>query len=64
MIVVPDDYPSVFEGSAAHERARALGEVRVHTGRGAEDEAELARRGFDQLSAEDRRRLLAFLHSL
>ncbi len=44
MIVVPDDYPSVFEGSIAHERARALGEVRVHTGRGAEDEAELARR--------------------
>jgi D-3-phosphoglycerate dehydrogenase len=44
MIVVPDDYPSVFEGSAAHERARALGEVHVHTGRGAEDEAELARR--------------------
>lgn len=44
MIVVPDDYPSVFEGSIAHERARTLGEVRVHTGRGAEDEAELARR--------------------
>jgi phosphoglycerate dehydrogenase-like enzyme len=44
MIVVPDDYPSVFEGSAAHERARTLGEVRVHTGRGAEDEGELARR--------------------
>jgi phosphoglycerate dehydrogenase-like enzyme len=44
MIVVPDDFPSVFEGSAAHERARALGEVRVHAERGAEDEAELARR--------------------
>jgi len=44
MIAVPDDFPSVFEGSAAHERARGLGEVRVHTGRGAEDEAELARR--------------------
>lgn len=44
MIVVPDDYPSVFEGSIAHERARALGDVRVHTGRGAEDEGELARR--------------------
>jgi phosphoglycerate dehydrogenase-like enzyme len=44
MIVIPDDYPSVFEGSAAHERARMLGEVRVHTGRGAEDERELARR--------------------
>ena len=44
MIVVPDDFPSVFEGSAAHERAKALGEVRLHTERGAEDEAELARR--------------------
>jgi phosphoglycerate dehydrogenase-like enzyme len=44
MIVVPDDFPSVFEGSAAHERARALGELRLYTERGAEDEAELARR--------------------
>jgi len=44
MIVVPDDFPSVFEGSAAHERAKALGEVRLFTERGAEDEAELARR--------------------
>ena len=44
MIVVPDDFPSVFEGSAAHDRARALGEVRVNTARGAEDESELARR--------------------
>ena len=44
MIVVPDDFPSVFEGSDAHERAKALGAVRVFTGRGADDEAELARR--------------------
>lgn len=44
MIAIPDDFPSVFEGSAAHERARKLGEVRLFTGRGAEDEAELARR--------------------
>jgi len=44
MIAVPDDFPSVFEGSAAHERARALGAVRVFTERGADDEAELARR--------------------
>jgi len=44
MIAVPDDYPTVFEGSAAHERARALGELRLHTAPGAEDEAELARR--------------------
>lgn len=43
-IVVPDDFPSVFEGSAAHERAKALGEVRVFTERGADDEAELIRR--------------------
>jgi len=44
MICVPDDFPSVFENSAAHERARALGDVRVFTGRGADDESELARR--------------------
>ena len=44
MIVVADDFPSVFEGSAAHERAKRLGEVRVFTERGAEDEAELIRR--------------------
>lgn len=44
MIVVPDDFPSVFEGSAAHELARALGELRVYTERGADDEAELVRR--------------------
>ena len=44
MIVVPDDFPSVFDGSEAHGRAQGLGEVRVFTGRGAEDEAELVRR--------------------
>ena len=44
MIVVPDDFPSVFEGSAAHERAKRLGDVRVFTQRGADDEAELIRR--------------------
>lgn len=44
MIVVPDDFPSVFEGSGAHERAKRLGEVRVHTERGAEDPSELVRR--------------------
>jgi D-3-phosphoglycerate dehydrogenase len=43
-IVVPDDFPSVFEGTPAHERLRQLGEVRVFSGRGAEDEAELIRR--------------------
>lgn len=44
MIVVPDDFPPVFEGSAAHERAKALGDLRVYTERGADDELELARR--------------------
>src|SRR5262249_20966373 len=44
VIVVPDDFPSVFSGSAAHERAKALGEVRVFTERGADDEQELIRR--------------------
>lgn len=44
VIVVPDDFPSVFDGSAAHERAQKLGTVRVYTERGADDEDELARR--------------------
>jgi phosphoglycerate dehydrogenase-like enzyme len=44
LIVVPDDYPSVFEGTPAHERARQLGETRVVTARGADDESELIRR--------------------
>ena len=44
MIVVPDDFPSVFSGSAAHERASRIGAVRVFTERGAEDEPELIRR--------------------
>ena len=43
-LVVPDDFPTVFDSSAAHERARALGVVRVCGERGAEDPAELARR--------------------
>ena len=44
LIAVPDDFPSVFEGSAAHEKCRALGETRVVTARGADDEAELIKR--------------------
>jgi D-3-phosphoglycerate dehydrogenase len=44
LIAVPDDFPSVFEHSAAHERARALGETVVVTARGADEEAELIRR--------------------
>jgi D-3-phosphoglycerate dehydrogenase len=43
-IVVPDDFPSVFFGTEAHERLKALGEVRVFTERGADEEAELIRR--------------------
>jgi D-3-phosphoglycerate dehydrogenase len=43
-IAVPDDFPSVFEGTPAHERAKGLGEVRLFTARGADDEAELIRR--------------------
>lgn len=44
LIVVADDFPSVFEGSAAHERAKNIGALRVYGERGAEDAAELARR--------------------
>jgi len=43
-IVVPDDYPPVFAGSAADASLRALGSVTVHTERGADAEAELIRR--------------------
>jgi D-3-phosphoglycerate dehydrogenase len=43
-ISVPDDFPSVFDGTPAHEQAKRLGEVRVITARGADDEAELIRR--------------------
>jgi phosphoglycerate dehydrogenase-like enzyme len=43
-IVVPDDFPSVFEGSVAHEKCKALGETRVITARGADDETELIKR--------------------
>jgi phosphoglycerate dehydrogenase-like enzyme len=44
LIAVPDDFPSVFEGSAAHEKCKALGEVRLFTARGADQEAELIKR--------------------
>jgi D-3-phosphoglycerate dehydrogenase len=49
-IVVPDDFPSVFAGSAAEARLRALGDVIVCTERGAEDEAELIRRVGDAIA--------------
>jgi D-3-phosphoglycerate dehydrogenase / 2-oxoglutarate reductase len=44
MISVPDDFPSVFEGTPAHERAKKLGDVVVFTERGADQEQELVRR--------------------
>jgi D-3-phosphoglycerate dehydrogenase / 2-oxoglutarate reductase len=44
LIAVPDDFPSVFDGSAAHERSRKIGETTVVTARGADDEAELIKR--------------------
>lgn len=44
MIAVPDDFPSVFAGSAGHEAARKLGDVRVFSERGADREDELIRR--------------------
>ena len=44
MIVIPDDFPSVFEGSQAHERAKKLRDVAVFSERGADVEQELIRR--------------------
>ena len=44
MIIVPDDFPSVFEGTPAHERAKKLDDVAVFTERGADGEQELIRR--------------------
>jgi D-3-phosphoglycerate dehydrogenase / 2-oxoglutarate reductase len=44
LIVVPDDFPSVFEHSVAHEAARKLGETRVYPARGADEEVELIKR--------------------
>jgi D-3-phosphoglycerate dehydrogenase len=43
-IVVPDDFPAVLTGSPAEPRLRAIGDLTVHTERGADREAELARR--------------------
>jgi phosphoglycerate dehydrogenase-like enzyme len=43
-IVVPDDFPSVFNGSDAHTRASRVGEVTVWSERGADREEELIRR--------------------
>jgi D-3-phosphoglycerate dehydrogenase len=43
-IVVPDDFPPALTGSAAEPRLRQVGDVTVHTERGADQEAELIRR--------------------
>jgi phosphoglycerate dehydrogenase-like enzyme len=43
-IVVPDDFPPALTGSAAEPRLRAIGNVTVHTERGADQEPELIRR--------------------
>src|SRR5262245_48934137 len=43
-IVVPDDFPTVFADTSAAERLRDLGELQVHSERGADAEDELARR--------------------
>jgi len=43
-IVVPDDFPPAISGTAAERALRALGDVTVHSERGADNEAELIRR--------------------
>jgi D-3-phosphoglycerate dehydrogenase len=43
-IVVADDFPPALTGTAAEAELRALGDVTIHTERGAEREAELIRR--------------------
>jgi len=44
LIVVPDDFPSVFKGTPAEERCLRLGQTEIYVERGADDETELARR--------------------
>jgi len=43
-ITVPDDYPSVFEKTSAHARCLKVGDTKVYTARGADEEAELIKR--------------------
>lgn len=43
-IVVPDDFPSALIGTVAERQLRAIGDLTVCTERGADQEAELARR--------------------
>ena len=44
LVVVPDDFPSIFKGTPAEERCARLGETQVYVERGADDETELIRR--------------------
>ena len=44
LIVVPDDFPSIFKGTPAEERCARLGATRVYVERGADQETELVRR--------------------
>jgi phosphoglycerate dehydrogenase-like enzyme len=46
-LVVPDDFPPALTGSTAEARLRALGELSIHTERGADREDELIRRVAD-----------------
>jgi D-3-phosphoglycerate dehydrogenase len=43
-LVVPDDFPPALTGSSAEPRLKGLGEVTIHTERGADREDELIRR--------------------
>jgi D-3-phosphoglycerate dehydrogenase len=43
-LVVPDDFPPALTGSTAEPRLKGLGEVAIHTERGADREDELIRR--------------------
>jgi D-3-phosphoglycerate dehydrogenase len=44
LVVVPDDFPSIFKGTLAEERCARLGHTQVYVERGADDETELIRR--------------------
>jgi phosphoglycerate dehydrogenase-like enzyme len=43
-IIVPDDFPSVFDKTPAHERCKKVGDTKVYTARGADEEVELIKR--------------------
>jgi D-3-phosphoglycerate dehydrogenase len=44
LIVVPDDFPSIFKSTAAEQRCAQLGPTAVYSERGADDETERIRR--------------------